>query len=365
MSNEKFLKGSSLFTSLGLRGSWGITGNQEFPAGASLEQFNSSAYNSFGQVNVANPDLKWEKTTTINFGLDYTLLKGKLYGSIDWYDKNTTDLLFQSQAIQPAPASICFINLPAKLLNSGVEFSIGSPIIAKKDLNWDLGFNIAYNKNKLTEFNQAPIETGLVSGQGVSGATAQRIANNQPVDVYYLKQFSGFDRNGQQIISDNPAYSGDPNPSYLLGFSTTLAYKKLTFSLNGSGALNYLIYNNTYNTVTNISNLQNGKNVSASIIGSPESINASVAASSRYLESGSYFKLRNVSVNYMFGNVGKAIKNLNVYLSATNLFAFTNFTGFDPEVNIDKSNNGYPSRNMEYLPYPTPRIITFGFNMGL
>ncbi len=365
VTNEDFAKGNSLFTNLALRGSWGITGNQEFPAGASLEQFSSNAYNNFGQSNVANPDLKWEKTTTVNVGLDYSLMGNRIYGSMDYYHKTTTDLLFQSTAIQPAPASIFFINLPAELINSGFEFSIGAAIIAKQDFTWDANFNIAYNKNKLTKFDQAPIFTGQVSGQGVSGALAQIIANDYPVNNFYLKPFTGFDQNGQQIIGDNPIYAADPNPHYLLGFSNTLRYKKLTLSLNSSGAFDYKIYNNTYNTVTNISNVQNGKNVAAAAIGSEEDINASVAASTRYLESGNYYKLRNATFSYAVGDIGKYIKNLNAFVSGTNVFVITDFTGFDPEVNIDKNQNGYPSRNMEYIPYPTPRIITFGFNFGL
>ena len=132
LSNESFFKGGTL-GQLSLRASWGITGNQEFPSGASQAQISSSAYNAAGQTNVFNPDLKWEKTTTLNFGLDYTLLKGRIFGTFDYYHKNTTDLLFQSTAIQPAPASIYFINLPANLINSGVEFSIGAEIVAKKE----------------------------------------------------------------------------------------------------------------------------------------------------------------------------------------------------------------------------------------
>ncbi len=157
ISNENFLKNNLFVNNLGIRASWGITGNQEFPAGASLEQFTSGAYNSIGQSNVANPDLKWEKTTSINFGLDYALLKGRLYGSFDYYHKNTTDLLFQNTAIQPAPASIYFINLPAHLINSGVEFSIGAAILQNKSFSWDVGINVAYNKNLLKDFNQANI----------------------------------------------------------------------------------------------------------------------------------------------------------------------------------------------------------------
>ncbi|HEU4609391.1 MAG TPA: TonB-dependent receptor, partial [Chitinophagaceae bacterium] len=364
LSNEDFMKGGTILNSLALRASWGITGNQEFPSGASLEQFNSGAYNSIGQSNVANPDLKWEKTTQTNIGLDYSLLKSRIYGSIDYYHKNTTDLLFQDVAIQPAPASIFFINLPANLINSGVEFAVGANIVSSNAFGWDANFNIAYNKNKLTNFSRS-IPTGRINGQGVSGALAQNIANDQPVNAYYLKVFSGFDQNKQQIISDNPSFVGDPNPHVIFGFSNTLRFDKLTFSLNASGATGFLIYNNTHNSVTNISNIQKGQNIDAEALTSGESINGSVAASSRYLEKGDYLKLRNATLSYAVGNIGTYLKNLNVYISGTNLFVITKFTGFDPEVNIDKNLNNYPSRSIEFIPYPTPRMITVGFNCAL
>ena len=151
----------------------------------------------------------------------------------------------------------------------------------------------------------------------------------------------------------------------LYGFSTSLSYKKLSLDINGGGASGYVIYNNTFNSVTNISNLQNGKNVDASVLASSENINSSVAVSSRYLEKGNFIKLRNVKLNYAFGDLGKYTKNLNIFVGGTNLFVITKFTGFDPEVNVDKNNDGYPSRNMEYIPYPTPRIINFGLNLSL
>lgn len=360
LSNESFF-GTGFFNTFSVRGSWGITGNQEFPSGAALEQFNSNAYNSIGQSNVANPDLKWEKTTQYNFGIDYAFLNNRIFGSIDYYHKSTTDLLFQDVAIQPAPASIFFINLPANLLNEGVEFSIGADILQHRAVDWNASFNIAYNKNKLTEFSRS-ILTGKINGQGVSGTLAQIITNNQPVNEYYLKHFDGFDRNGQQIIGTTPGFEGDPNPHVIYGLSNTLRYKKLMLVLNAGGASGYLIYNNTFNTVTNISNIQKGQNVDASAIGSAENISSGVVASSRYLESGNYLKLRNATLTYTFGNLGKYVKNFSAYISGTNLFVITKFTGFDPEVNVDKNNNNYPSRSIEYIPYPTPRIVSFGLN---
>ncbi len=378
ITNENFLKNSAIFSSLALRASWGITGNQEFPAGASQEQFSFSAYNTAGQVNVANPDLKWEQTKSYNFGVDYSLFNSRLNGSIDYYDKNTSDVLFQSTAIQPAPASIYYINLPANLINKGFEFSIGATIVNNKNFTWDLGFNIANNSNKLTNFyapgSHTPLQilTGEISGQGVSGTLSQIITNDQPVNEFYLKPFGGFDKNGNQVgldsqalTTENPVFAGDPNPHTIYGVNTTLTFKKLSLIVNAGGAGGFVIYNNSATSVTNLSGIAQGRNVDQAAYNSDERPTSSVGASTRFLESGDYFKLRNATLRYDFGNVGSYIKGLNVFVSGTNLFVITKFTGFDPEVSIDKSHNSYPSRSIEYIPYPTPRIITFGFNFSL
>ena len=372
ISNEDFMKdNNSIFSTLAIRGSWGITGNQDFPAGAAQEQFNFSAYNSVGQVNVANPDLKWESTTSYDFGLDYALLNGRLYGSIDYYNKNTTDILFQSTAIQPAPSSIYYINIPGNLMNTGAEFSINGDIIQKTNFSLSVGFNIAFNKNVLKNFyapgtkNSLSILTGQITGQGVSNTFGQIITNDQPVDEFWLKPFGGFDANGNQIVGANPQFAGDPNPHTIYGLNIGLTYKKFNVAINGSGAGGYVIYNNTATTITNIAGIKGGRNIDENAYNSDEGTSSGVAASDRFLESGNFFKLRNATIRYSIGNVTKYIKNLNVYVSGTNLFVITKFSGFDPEVNVDKSSNGYPSRSIEYVPYPTPRLISFGVNFSL
>ena len=372
LSNESVFKDQNFLSTLGLRASYGITGNQEFPAGSSQEQFSFSAYNTAGQVNVFNPNLKWEQTKSYDIGLDYGFAKNKIVGSIDFYNKNTTNILFQSTAIQPAPASQYFINLPAHLINSGVEFGISASVIDKKSFSWDLAGTFSYNHNILKDFyatgTKTPlqIQTGQINGQGVSGTLGQLITNNQTVDVFYLKPFLGYDSAGNQKIGANPVIYGNPNPQYNFGLSTTLRYEKLSLILNAGGAAGYKIYNNTATDVTNISNIANGgRNIDKNAYNSAEGVKSAVAASQRYLEDGSFVKLRNATLRYDFGKLGNYIQSLSAYVSGTNLFVITKFSGFDPEVNIDKSNNGYPSRSIEYLPYPTPRVLTFGVNVGL
>ena len=365
ISNENFMKDNLIFSNLSLRASWGITGNQEFPAGSSLEQFAFGAYNTAGQVNVLNPNLKWEQTKAYNLGIDFAVLKGRVFGSFDYYNKNTTDLLYQGSAIQPAPATSVWLNLPANLINKGYEIQLAGSIIQQKDFGWDVAFNLSHNNNKLTNFSQALILSGAVSGQGVSGAFSEAITNNQPLLVYYLKPFLGFDQGGNQKIGDNPVISGDPNAHNVYGVSTTVRYKKLELVLNGGGAGGFLVYNNTATSVTNISGIIQGRNIDKNAFNSAEKASSGVAASSRFLEKGNFFKLRNATVTYNVGTIGKFVKNSSVYVSGSNLFVITKFSGFDPEVNIDKSNGGYPSKSIEYIPYPTARTITVGINLSL
>lgn len=370
-SNEDFLKDNKTISNLSLRASYGITGNQEFPAGSSQEQFGLNSYNNAPQVVNGNPDLKWETTKSFNIGADFGIMGGRFYGSLDYYNKNTSDILFQTNAIQPAPSSLSFINLKdANLVNSGFELALGATVIQKSQLTWDLTFNLAYNKNIVKNFQDPntgkdlTINTGQINGQGVSGTLAQVITNNQPVNVYFLKEFKGFDATGNQIIGDNPVLSGDPNPKIFAGISSSLRYQKFTLSLNMGGAFDFLIYNNTATAVTNIAGIEQGRNIDLAAYNSKEGKGSGVGASTRFLEKGNYMKLRNATVRYDVGDLGK-IRNLSFFVSGSNLFVITKFSGFDPEVNIDKSNNSYPSRSIEYVPYPTPRFVSFGLNFSL
>jgi len=370
ISNEDFMKNSTVLSNLALRGTWGITGSQEFPAGASIDQYSFTTFNQASLTNQGNKNLKWEKTTQWDIGLDFAFAKGRVYGTFDYYNKNTTDLLFQSFVIQPGPPGSFFLNLPGHLLNKGIELSLGANIVQGKDFSWDMTFNVAYNKNKMTQlFTEAglpyKINTGQINGQGVSGTLGELITNDQPVDVFYLKKFKGFDQNGNQTQENDPSIAGDPNPKWLYGGSVILHYKKLTLTINGGGSGGFLIYNNTATSVTNIAGLANGRNIDKNAYNSAEKLSSGVAANSRFLESGNFFKLRNANFTYNIGNIGQYIKNASVFVAGSNLFVITKFSGFDPEVNIDKNQGGYPSRSIEYIPYPTPRSLVVGLNFSL
>jgi iron complex outermembrane receptor protein len=133
-----------------------------------------------------------------------------------------------------------------------------------------------------------------------------------------------------------------------------------------NGAFGHDIYNNTLNSVINVGSINNGKNIAVSVYRDPikESFANPLTASSRFLEKGNYLKMANMTLSYAFGDIGKYIKGLSLYITGQNLFVLTDFSGFDPEVNVDKNQNGVPSAGIEYIPYPSARTFSFGINVG-
>jgi len=223
-------------------------------------------------------------------------------------------------------------------------------------------------------------ETGALRGQGFTGVLGQRMVNGQPLNVWYLAQYEGIDpdtgmsmyrgQDGSISSQNDPAinkfYSNSPNPTTLLGISTNVSYKKLTLSANMNGAFGHYLFNNTAATVLGLSNLSS-RNIGEQFFDTSvkESTSNSSAPSTRFLEKGDYLKLANLSLSYSLGNIGKTFKNFNVSVTGQNLFIFTKYTGFDPEVNTDGSTNGIPSWGIESLPYPPARNILLGVNFSL
>ncbi|MEN9950995.1 MAG: hypothetical protein RLY85_1747 [Bacteroidota bacterium] len=373
LMNEKFLASSKTFSTLKFRAGWGRTGNQEFPAAASLNRYQINGPNDVTRSNFGNPDLSWEQSDMANIGIDYGFADDRIWGTIDWFNKNSTNVLFEQIVAQPGPPGSAkyWINLPGNILNTGVEIAVNAAVVRGKEFNWNIGANVSLLQNELQNFGSQFFETGALSGQGVSGARVQRLVDGQPLNVFYLRQFEGIDKATGQSIYTNDGnklfYSGSPNPTTLLGVTTDLQYKKFSFVANLNGAFGHKLYNETLTDVIPIGNLGT-RNIAASLVGdnvTKEAISNAIAPSTRFLESGNYIKLQNATLTYSAGNLGKAFRNVNFSITGQNLFVITKFTGFDPEVNVDKQVDGIPSFGIEYIPYPTARTILFGVSFGL
>jgi TonB-dependent starch-binding outer membrane protein SusC len=371
VSKEDFFH-VDFINSLKIRGGWGKTGNQEFPSGSAQLRYGFTGNGGIVALNSVSDDLKWQADRQFNAGFDMGILKNKITLTVDYFNKRTTDLLFPSEPAYPAAPGVVpkWVNLDGNIDNKGVEFAVNSSVVDKKDFSWDLGVNATFMSNSVSGLS-APILTGELNGQGISGTTVEVIKNGLPINAFFTRKFLGIDKTtglaNYEADGDLLYYVGNPNPKSLLGISTTVRYKKISLTANMNGAFGHDLYNNTLNNVINVGSINNGKNIAVSVLNAPvkESFANPVTASSRFLEKGNYLKMANATLSYNFGNIGNTFKGLNLYVTGQNLFVITKFTGFDPEVNVDKSVNGVPSVGIEYIPYPTARTITFGINVGL
>jgi len=372
IDHEDFMEDNGFFQSLKLRAGYGETGNQEFASDAPLNVFRWVSFGNFAQIHSPNDSLKWESVSSYNFGVDFSILQGRLYGSVDYFNKTTKDPVILQVASQPQPpgsGGAVYKNInDAKVINKGVEVMLGFDVIKTADVSWNINANATFLTNKF-DYPKAGafplILTGGLHGQGTTNAFAQAIAHDQPINVYYLADFQGFDKDGIAIYSKTPDYTGDPNPSAYLGLNSDVSYKKWSLSIGAHGSFGNYLYNNTLMSVLNISNIVGGRNIASQLVTSGESVANPISTSDRFMEKGDYFKLHNATLKYTFGDVGKSLKNFNIYISANNLFVITDYTGFDPEVNVDKALNGVPSLGIDYIGFPTQRTIMFGVNFSL
>lgn len=365
LSEESFIP--EAFYDLKLRAGWGITGNQEFPGNASKAILRANNAGVFDIVQFPNPDIRWESTTQTNIGLDFGFAGGRLTGSLDYFNKVTKDLIFLQTFAQPAPGNATqFFNLDGDVVNSGVELTLDARVVDKKSFNWQVLFNAATLKNEVRDLPTF-VNTGAINGQGLTGAYAQRVISGSPLFAFYLREFGGFTNEGLGIYpnGDLVTYAGSPIPTFTSGLTNNFTFGNLDLSIFFNGVFGHYIYNNTANAIFLKGNLRNGRNVSRDLANSPESPNNFGEASTRFLEKGDFVRLQNLTVGYTF-NTGnwKGINSLRLYLTGQNLLLFTGYTGFDPEVNTDKSLNGIPSFGIDYTAYPSARTISLGLNVG-
>ena len=372
ISREDFMKVDAI-NQLKLRVGYGRTGNQEFPAGSAQSQFIFRDNNGgIGQTTNANPNLKWQSDEQYDVGTDIALFNNRVTLTADYFYKRTTDLLYPNIPGFPAAPggnSVIWQNLNGKIVNKGVELLAGITAVDGQNFGLNFNANATFVKNQVSGLPDALIiQTGALSGQGLSGVLVETIQNGQPINGFFLPKYNGINNDTGLYNDFGPAgYAGNPNPTTLAGLSTTIRYQKLSLIANFNGVFGNKIYNNTFNSVLNVSQIRAGKNISLSEFqsGVKENLSNAVTPSTRFLESGNYAKLTNLTLSYAFGNIGTSFKGISVYAIGQNLFLITKYRGFDPEVNTNKSFGVVPSAGIDYTGYPTARTFTFGVNFSL
>ena len=384
--NEEDFIGDNVST-LKLRLSAGITGNQDglgYGNFVARQRFSELGITDALEVNqnglaiVATdvPDLKWEETLDFNVGFDFGFNLDRFTGSLDFYRRETTDVLLQTPPAQPAIDPFQFGNQDAKIINQGVELSLNYDFVQKENATFGASFNIAYNKNKVEDFRSA-INTGEINGQGLSGAFAQRFEAGQPLFSYYMAIFEGFDSDGFPVYTDVDGNGvGDPIgdqtfvgesalPEITTGLSLNATVHNWDFAAYFSGQFGFSVYNNTANAFFTSGSITNARNVTSDVLTSGEAPGASADVSTRFLEKGDFVRMQNATIGYNVPLSGEGtIKTLRFSVTGQNLFLITDYSGLDPEVTVNTGDlgSGVPSRGIDFAGFPNPRTVVIGLN---
>ncbi|OFY52002.1 MAG: hypothetical protein A2W85_03630 [Bacteroidetes bacterium GWF2_41_31] len=378
INEEAFLRDSKIVSQLKLRLGWGVTGQQD--VGGYYDYMGRYTYgNDFAMYPLGsnyyltlrpegyNTNIKWEETTTLNAGLDYALLNDRVYGSVDYYFRKTTNLL--SWVPVPAGANLSnYINRNVgDMENKGIEFSINGKIISKPSMYWELGFNATLNQNEITSlYDGVNVPTGGIAGGVGNNVQVQAVGqsrntffvyeqvydnNGKPIEGLYV------DRNGDGEINTSDKYFyKDPNADLFFGVSSNFSYKEWSMSFSGRANFGNYMYNNVQSENGWYDRMyrDEGPYISNIVTDISETgFNSAQYHSDYYIQDASFFRMDEITLSYMFNNLLK--NRLDIRLSATvnNAFVITNYSGIDPEVvnGIDNS------------VYPRTRVWVFGVNL--
>jgi len=388
IGQEDFMQTQKIFTDLKLRASYGVTGNSSgFNAytaqpisGGNLGNYNYNGVltSALGASQAANPDLKWEKTATTNIGLDFAVLKGKLSGSIDWYNKNTTGMIY-GYAVDPIliPAGKIVAN-GGSINNKGVELTLNATPVSNKNFSWTSSLNLAHNTNKITSLTNPlfaggdSVRVGFPEGAGQSGTSLQLLKVGHPIGQYFTLEYAGknsagisqyYDATGKPTITPTSGvdyhYLGNAQPKLLLGWANNFRYKNFDLNIFLRGVFGNKIFNATRADLFRPATAQY-TNILADAAGESTADFNSYRYSSRFIESGSYLRFDNATLGYNFKSISRYIKTLRLYASVNNLFVITGFKGVDPEVNQGGIAPGVDYNNF----YPKTRTFLFGANVS-
>lgn len=392
---EDFMKEQDVFDDLKFRVGYGVSGNSlGFDAFYSRQVYGSTGwftsadgdnYRVLGATRNANPDLKWEKTAMLNVGLDFGFFNNRLSGTVEYYDKRTSDLIYNYRVSTLLyPYSEMWANV-GDISNKGVEITINAVPVQTKDFTWSTTLNLSHNKNKVESMSNSEYTVNFIDMadpniNSYSGQHVQRLMEGAPIGQFYLWEWAGYDENGMSIFNDydeegnlvgttdapddgDRRMAGSAQPKLTYGWNNDLTWKKWTLSAFFQGVAGNKIFNATRATYSDPSLLSSfGKNILSEVATEQHANDSRAQApSTRYLENGSYLRLSTLTLAYNFGKLGNYVNNLRVYATCNNVFTLTGYKGIDPEVNLGGLE---PGMDMRYSNYPRTRSFMVGVNMN-
>lgn len=384
LKQEPFLKEVDWLDDLKLRAGYGVTGNAlGFGAFTAVLLYNSTGKfyyngglaNSIGPTQNANADLKWESTGMANIGLDFSVLNNRLGGSIDFYDKRTSDLIWEYSV----PTTQYFLNKlianAGKMSNKGVEVQINAMPVRNRKFTWTTALNFSHNRNNIEslsndKFTLTSIPTAILGGKGQSGNTSQMVVEGQPVGSFYIWKYMGKNHEGKSQFlkkdgtltltptSDDFLYAGSAQPKLAYGWNNSFTYGDFDFNFFLRGVSGNKILNATLANL-NSPNDATFHNIPVYTLQESAADDKAYFISDRYLESGSYLRMDNVTLGYTVPVKSQYVRRLRFYATANNLFVITDYSGIDPEINLGGLEPGIDNSNF----YPKTRSFLLGVNM--
>jgi TonB-dependent starch-binding outer membrane protein SusC len=415
IGEENFLKNSNIISNMKIRAGYGKSGNQAITPFNTFARYSQNFYVSGNTLvsgaaseNIPNPNLRWETTSQFNAGIDAAFLKNKFTLTVDWYYKKTGPLL-QTFALPTSSGYKSIEKNIGDIENKGLEFTATGILMEKKNFVWSAGANISFNRNKILDLGLDNSDIGIYKnieyyiGSGVSNGTYFKDPANifivgQPIGTFYGYKTSGVWQTSDNLVGKkqfgNPIQPGDikfvdqdgnsdvnasdkvilgnPNPKYTYGFNTGVTIKNLTFDLFFNGSYGNQVVNGNSMRIAN-ANGQTGNNILAEAYYNAWTSSKQSNTSPRvgynnlnfidqYVEDASFLRLATATVGYNFSfGKSKVIKSMGVNVTGKNLFTFTKYSGFDPEVNsfaFDKSKIG-----VDWGSYPNLKSVSVGVNV--
>ncbi|GAB3019243.1 TonB-dependent receptor [Cyclobacterium sediminis] len=401
---EDFIQNMNTFSNLKARVSYGVTGNQEIGLYNSLPTLTNTTYTigrtlatGFYPNSIPNPNLRWEKTSQFDFGLDFGFFDERLRFTTDYYFKKTIDLIYNVAVPYVSGFGSSLQNI-GSIQNQGVELMIGADILAQTELKWTSSFNISFNRNKVLELGgESYKDVGGGDGHLKTGSV-HRLIVGQPIGLFYGYVSDGIIQNAEELAAGpvgptnwvggrryldisgpngvpdgvvNATYDraiiGDPNPDFFGGFTNTISYKG--FELNAFTQFSYGADIFNYNAME-LELPSGGQNVYSDLVNrwtpsNPSDVypkattNRSAVFSDVFMEDGSYLKIKTLTLGYTFpASEIKALSGLKLYITGQNLFTFTNYSGYDPEVSYRGATN--LQLGEDFGGYPQSRTFMIG-----
>ncbi len=394
-SEEKFIKDLGVFDDLKVRVGYGESGNSlgfdvftassVYGATGWFTDSNNNVIRTLGATRNANPNLKWERTSMLNVGLDFGFFNNRLTGTIEYYDKKTKDLIADYAVSTTNYLYGWLTTNVGSIRNKGVEFTINAVPIRTNTWGWTTSLNLSHNKNKVEkisndQFSVDYMDKAELNAPGQSGNCQQRIMEGSPLGQFYTWEWAGYNEDGVSTFYVHDAETGErtgettvapeykdraktgvAQPKVVMGWNNIINYKKWTLNFFFNGVFGGKILNATRARLSNVTGNAGNRNLLASVLETEKvSDYNSHLLSDRYIENGSYLRLSTLTLSYDFGKIGNWASNIRIYGTCNNLFTISKYKGIDPEVYLGGLTPGIDNRQT----YPRTRTFMLGANIN-